>query len=184
LNHPLLKANRSCFTGETVEFSEAPKFLENEMKTSLVLLALSLIPAFASADSFNCNSSAIEHLHVRIQNNTDPALGTRTAAVLLVTDTEAAFGERTRIASNEVRQNGTYWTVDTTAYQSGTPGQAVGEYDKTELSQVQVYIPAFTYNEANKDGSEYPGHLFLFKAGETNDISQDIELGCIYNTKY
>jgi hypothetical protein len=153
------------------------------MKTSVVLLALALIPTFATADSFNCDSSATEHLHVLIQNNTDPTLGTRTAAVLLVTDTQADFGERTRIASKNIRQNGTYWTADTSAYQGGITGQAIGEYDKTELSQVQVYIPAFNYNEADKDGIEYAGHLFLFKAGETNDISQDIELSCVYNTK-
>ncbi len=154
------------------------------MKTSLVLLVLALLPSLSNADSFNCDSSGVEHLHVRIQNNTDPALGTRTAAVLLVTDTQAAFGERTLIVSRELKQNGTYWTVDISTDVSGVTGKTIGEYDKSELSQVQVYIPAFTYNEGEKDGAEYPGHLFLFKTGETNDISQDIELGCIYTTKH
>jgi hypothetical protein len=157
--------------------------LENKMKTSLVFLVLSLIPSFAFSDDFNCDSSASEHLHVHIQNNENAALGTRTAAVLLVTDTEAQYGSRTLVGSKTVVQNGAFWTVDTSDYSQTGPDKQIGDFDREELSKLQVYIPSFNFNEANKDGQEYAGHLFLFQAENTETFSQDVQLTCVYNTK-
>jgi hypothetical protein len=153
------------------------------MKTSLALLALSLVPTFTLADTFNCDSSALEHLHVRVQNNVEASEGTRTAAILLVTDNQATYGSRTLISNTTIIQNGAFWTVETSTKVGEDPGQQIGDFARSELSKVQVYIPGFDFNEADKDGHQYAGHLFLFKSDDTEMFSQDVQLSCIYTTK-
>jgi hypothetical protein len=148
-----------------------------------LILTLFLNPTLVFADSFNCDSSPVEHLHVRVQNNVEASQGTRTAAILLVTDNEATFGSRTLVSVKKITQNGAFWTVDTSLSPSGTPGQKLGNFERNEVSKVQLYLPTFDYNEANKDGEEYTGHLFLFKSDDTETFSQDVLLTCVYNTK-
>jgi hypothetical protein len=145
------------------------------MKSLLVLLAL--LPSLANADLFNCDSLSDEHLHVLVQNNVDPLVGTRTAELLTVTDTATS---EALINSTKILQNGAFWTVDTRSYTSDASVQ-VGDFDRKVLSQVQVYLPSFNFNENNKDQSHYTGYLLLYKNGETQTPAQSVELECIYS---
>jgi hypothetical protein len=154
------------------------------LKTSLIfLLALSIFPGFAAADNFNCDSSPTEHLHVLIQDKIDPDQGTRTAAVLLVTDTQATTESPLElINSTKITQNGAFWITDASVYAKDTNPVRIGDFERSQLSEVQIYLPTFNFNKANKNGSLYDGHLFLYKIGDTDIFSQNIELDCVYTT--
>lgn len=61
---------------------------------SLAILAFATLSASAHADGFECQT-ANGGLNVKIYNNTDPQVGTRVAAVMVVSDPAVGAGRKT-----------------------------------------------------------------------------------------
>jgi hypothetical protein len=148
----------------------------------LALLAMTSFAQSARADSFNCDSSAAEHVYVRVQDHVHAIDGTRSAAIVLVTDTNQDYGSRTLISSTDVAQNGADWTVPASDIGSNESATLLGDYALDDISQAQILIPGFDFNEGAKDEVTYTGHLYLYVGG-LSMYSQDITLSCVYLTK-
>jgi hypothetical protein len=141
------------------------------MKNTTYLLALTLVtiaPTLALADGFDCTgrNSGIE---VKIYNNTDPSMGTRTPAVLIVSDPSRDYGDRT-IATFKNDQitaegHGTYFattdtvdhrpTADAQVLQNSRLGHLENVLLKMNFSYAEEFLTDLTKKPESFSGSVY-----------------------------
>jgi hypothetical protein len=146
------------------------------MKFAILLASLMSLPAFA--DGFVCEN-AQQNLKVKVYNQTNPALGTRNAAAMILSDTSVNGGRKTiaKFTSEDglLKNNGPEYSahVDLRFSNSDRKGENIGGTKLGELSDINLNV-AFAYPDAIEDGIVIPGTLKLIRrSGDTITLSMD-----------
>ena len=127
------------------------------MKNAIVLLA-TLLSTTAFADGFICES-AEQNLKVHVYNQVQPELGTRSAAIMILSDTSVQAGRKTiaTFSSTDalLTNDGASYTakVDLRFNNSGRKGENIGGTKLGELKNVTLDV-AFSYSEPVEAGAE------------------------------
>ncbi len=136
------------------------------MKNAIVLLA-TLLSTTAFADGFICES-AEQNLKVHVYNQVQPELGTRSAAIMILSDTSVQVGRKTIATFNAtdalLTNDGASYSakVDLRFNNSGRKGENIGGTKLGELKNVILDV-AFSYNEPVEAGTEVAGQVTLQK---------------------
>jgi hypothetical protein len=131
---------------------------------SLIVIAAS---ATAQADGWVCTSDE-SSLNVKIYNQSQPELGTRNAAVLILSDANIGGGRKTiakfDAAESLVAQYGSTYTgkVDLRFNNTGRKGELIGGTKLGELALVHVLVD-FSYLAPLEHGEETSAELVLVK---------------------
>ena len=132
----------------------------------MILVGL-LGAASAQADGFVCDSVSRD-LTVKVYNHTDARVGTRTPAIMVVSDPRMSEGRKT-IATFEDAQgqlsskNTTYKAnVDLRYVTSNRKGELIGGTKLGELDEIQLEVD-FSYNEPLAAGESTKGVITLVK---------------------
>lgn len=148
------------------------------MKT-LLIATIALVSTAAHADGFRCSDSSREGLNVTVYNHTNPSEGTRNAAVMVVSDSNINFGNKTiarfQDANSTIANNGAYYVanVDLRYNDSSRKGELIGGTKLGFLDQIKLNVE-FSYAEPVEAGTTVPGTLSLVKRnGEVINIDMD-----------
>jgi hypothetical protein len=137
------------------------------MKAALTLIAGLVLSQSALADGFICESQE-QSLRIKAFHQTQPELGTRNAAVLIVSDPSINAGRKTIAtfhADNTLLSNsGAHYdaSVDLRFKASRRKGELIGPTKLGELQNIKLDV-AFTYVAPVADGQEMPGMVTLVK---------------------
>lgn len=144
----------------------------------IVLLSLFVLTGWAvHADGFDCQSAA-DDLNLKVYNYVEKEKGTRTAAVMVLSDPEVQRGRRTiarfRNATQTLLSHGALYTALVDSGVDGTTRS--GEYVLgTRLGYVDRFVVevAFNYSQPIQDGTKVPGELTLIK-NNGDEIYRDL----------
>lgn len=137
------------------------------MKLFFALMGLSMVSGSAYADGFVCVNKQ-EALVAKVYNQTQPQLGTRNAAVMVLSDSSVNYGNKTIARFSQT--NGTL-TNDSSLYtanvdhrfnDSGRKGELIGGTKIGALKFVVLDLD-FSYARPVADGAFVRGELFLVK---------------------
>lgn len=149
------------------------------MKSLLVTLALTL-SSMAMADGFKCEQ-ADHNINIKVFNSTDPSVGVRNAAVMVLSDSSVSYGRKT-IASftankRTLGQNGTSYmaVVDLRVSESNRSGENVLGTKLGQLKEIYVDI-AHNYSQPVEDGALTEGSVTLVKR---NGSVETFDLQCV-----
>ena len=137
------------------------------MKTALTLIAGLVLSQSALADGFICESQE-QGLRVKAFHKTQPELGTRNAAILIVSNTSINFGRKTIAtfsADNAVLSNKAAHydaSVDLRFKTSNRKGELIGPTKLGQLQNIKLDV-AFSYATPVADGAQMPGVVTLVK---------------------
>ena len=138
------------------------------MKTLFAVIGLALAsssPAFS--DGFVC-SSAEENLVVKIYNKTDPEAGTRTGAIMVLSDSSVGVGNKTiaKFTDSEgnlgSRSSVYSANVDLRFNNSGRKGELIAGTKLGELKNIIVDLD-FSYTRPLEAGEYVRGDMTLIK---------------------
>jgi hypothetical protein len=145
---------------------------------ALFVPALLMFATKAHADGFRCESQE-SSLYVQIYNHVTPSKGTRTGAVMVVSDSEYVDGKKTiyrfETAHSMIGSDGLTYTglIDLRTNNAGT------RYDMImgqQLSDVKylIFRVDFTYANPIKHGDKVDGTLIVVKRSK-EQISEEFE---------
>jgi hypothetical protein len=150
------------------------------MKKFAFVFAVSAVMAAstaARADGFNCQTVDGD-LNIKVYNHTDAADGTRSSAVMVLSDPAVGAGRKTIAKftdSNETLTNvgASYETrVDLRFNDSGRKGELIAGTKIGYLKTISVDV-AFSYNQPVSHGTELEGTLTLVKR-DGSEITRDL----------
>lgn len=140
------------------------------MKNAIALVA-ALIATPAFADGFVCESQS-KGLKVKVYNQTQPELGTRNAAIMVLSDMNVQAGRKTiatfKSTDSVLENDGALYTanVDLRFSESSRKGELIAGTKLGELDQVKLDV-AFSYAEPVQEGEELYGKVTLIKRDST-----------------
>jgi len=136
--------------------------------TNMALIFTAISSASAvMADGFKCRSRA-HKLDIQIYNSTNPAVGTRTPAIAIISDSDVAYGNRTIARYTPVRQP--IWgetsenyvgTVGDPSF-SGGSGENIAGTKLGKLDSIGVSVD-FSYGTPVPHGTYLRGKMTLVK---------------------
>jgi hypothetical protein len=141
---------------------------EGTTKMKKILTIATLLASTASfADGFRCQALD-EPLSVKVFNNTQPELGTRTGAVMIVSDLSVNAGRKTiavfRDGSETLGSKGATYTskVDLRFNDSGRKGELIAG---TKLGQIKTIVVDVDhqYNMPTVSGAEHDATMTIVK---------------------
>ena len=150
----------------------------NLVKT-LAVLAIATVSASAHADGFVCQTTD-GALNVKLYNNTDPSVGTRVGAIMIVSDPSVGAGRKTIAKftdSNGVlssRSSRYEANVDLRFSDSSRKGENILGTKLGQLDKIIADID-FSYDAPVAAGEEVSGSLVLVKR---NGDRINAELSC------
>ncbi len=118
------------------------------MKALLLAIALVSVSATAKADGFRCTSDSTS-LNVKIYNEVQPSAGTRNGAVMVLSNPEISFPNKTvatfTSAKGTLENSGSKYTgkVDLRVSESSRAGEFIG---KTRLGMLKNVVVALSFN--------------------------------------
>lgn len=133
---------------------------------STIVLGSVLVSASAQADGFRCSSES--GVGIQIYNQTQPGMGTRNAAVMILTDESVGHGRKTiaRFTSGEglvVQMGATYiGNVDLRFNNTGRKGEWIAGTKLGEVDKVVVDLD-FNYLSPLAHGEELGGEMTIVK---------------------
>jgi hypothetical protein len=145
-----------------------------------LILMLSVIAAPAMADGFECENLS-ENVRIQVYNEVQPSRGTRSSAVMVISDPSVKPGRKT-IAKFEAA-DGLLDKVDTAFVgkvdlrfsSSGRAGENLASTKLGEVDQVILDID-FHYSEPVEDEAALPGMLILkLRSGEYRQVPMACE---------
>jgi hypothetical protein len=152
------------------------------MKTFNILatLALAALSTAAHADGFNCQT-ADGSVNVKLYNNTDPSVGTRVAAIMVLSDPSISSGKKTIARFTDVNgtieSRGTTYVanVDLRFNDSSLKGR---NFLGTKLNNVDTITADifFSYNDPVAAGEEVKGSL---RIARRSGASIQADLSCV-----
>ena len=150
----------------------------NMKNLALVIMATLTLTASAYADGFYCAS---DELVVKVYNNTNPYVGTRNAAAMIISDPAVRYGNKTIARFSDANstlgnQGATYTAlVDLRYNDSARKGELLAG---TKLGQVKAIIldVAFSYVAPLAHGDETSGFLTIVKR-DGQEIQ--LEMNCV-----
>ena len=141
------------------------------MKTLLILTML--IGSSAFADGFVCYSSD-RSLKVKMLNHVEPAEGTRTGSVMIVSDQTISDGKKTTVVfdseEDTLTTDGTFWRGQVPEGVKG--GRNIVGTKLNQISTFDVQV-AYNYNRPVKSGAELSGELIVTKVNG-NKLHEDL----------
>lgn len=145
---------------------------------SLAIAALALISSStAFADGFVCKN---EDLAVKVYNHTQPEVGTRTAALMVISDRSVQAGRKTiarfQDSKGRISNKGARYTadVDLRYADSARAGENIGGTKLGELDTIELDVE-FSYAQPVAAGELVSGTLTLNKR---NGQVIELELEC------
>jgi hypothetical protein len=150
------------------------------MKTLITVIALALTATAAQADGFKC--SAVDgSLDVKVYNNVQPELGTRTAAKMVLSNPLVAYGNKT-IATFEdstglLSSEGAAYEakVDLRYAGSARKGELIAGTKLGQIDSLRLEVP-FSYNMPVEHGQRLRSALIIAKR---NGDSIDVDMDCV-----
>ena len=145
-------------------------------KVLVIVLALASTSAFA--DGFVCQTRN-NSLTVKAYNNTDASEGTRTAAIMVISDPEVKDGNKTIARFTETKGTVTSSSesytanVDLRESDSNKAGRLIGGTKLGQLDTIVLDVD-FSYAQPVENGAEIDGVLHLNKRGG-GEIALDVE---------
>lgn len=136
------------------------------MKQVLIATVVALMGLQARADGFKCQSES--GLNIKVFNHTHPAIGTRTAAIMVISDSAIGMGNRTIATFPESKgvlmSSSTVYLADVDLRMTGSrrAGELIGGTKLGELDQIKLSVN-FTYSEPIAAGEVVTGLLTLIK---------------------
>ncbi len=127
---------------------------------------LLLVTAQAQADGFICTTES--GLNVKIFNHTQPSMGTRTGAIMVVSDSSINAGNKTiatfKDLTGTLKSNSLIYTgkVDLRFNDSSRKGELIGGTKLGQLASIQMEL-GFSYLRPEKHGDFIRGSLDLNK---------------------
>lgn len=147
---------------------------------SMMIAALLMVGSFAHADGFKCYVEDYG-LNVKIMDHTSPALGTRNVAVMILSDENVQFGNKTiarfDAQSGTVSSSETSYTakVDLRFSDISRKGENVLGTKLGQLDTIKATVN-FWYNRPVRAGQEVSGTLSWVKRnGQTGRASMVCE---------
>lgn len=143
------------------------------MKALILSIAIAATSSIAQADGFVCSNDDIA---VKVYNNTEAKVGTRTAAVMVLSDRSVAAGRKTIArftdTNGRISQKGASYLadVDLRFSDSSRKGELIGGTKLGELDTIQLDVD-FSYAAPVEAGEMVDGTLTLNKRN-----GQQIEL--------
>jgi hypothetical protein len=145
------------------------------MKTLFVSLIVMMTASSAMADGFVCETLD-GSLNIKAYNHTAPEAGTRTGAILVLSDPAVQSGRKTIARFEDVEGNlsssGAEYVanVDLRFANSGRKGELILGTKLGQLDQVILDLD-YVYNHVSKDGEEVKGSLLLVKRNGDRIVS-------------
>lgn len=143
----------------------------------LLLTAILMIGSSAFADGFDCYSYEGD-LKVRVVNHTDPNVGTRVGAFMIVSDLSVSKGLKTiAVLSREagtLSSDGAVWIGDVSKAEGLKKGRNVGG-TKLGLVETLTLSVDHAYSDPIEDEAETTGRLIVKKVNQDVNV---IEMGC------
>lgn len=137
------------------------------MKALMTIAAVVMMAGVqAKADGFVCTSES--GLNIKVYNHTQPDLGTRTGAIMVVSDSSINAGNKTiatfkdvtgLLTSKELLYTG---KVDLRFNDTARKGELIGGTKLGELSKIMLNVN-FSYLHPVSYGEELSAHLYLVK---------------------
>lgn len=142
--------------------------METFMKSALIVIIALGFSGAALADGFVCHEHNDGAYVVEVYNNTNPSRGTRSAAIMILSDNTIQYGRQTIAvldgANGHLRNDSDRYVsrVDLRFKNSRRQGENLFG---TKLGQVDTIVldVAFSYGTPLKDGDELPGRVTIFK---------------------
>lgn len=153
------------------------------MKNITSILSITLLTAVAQASGFVCESTDGD-LRVRAYDQVQPELGTRSAAVMVLSDTTVSHGRKTIAkftnANQTLSSRSSVYTadVDLRFNDSGRKGEWIAGTKLGELSEIvlDVDFSYSPYSAQMQDGDETTAQLILEKR---NGEQLEIDMTCV-----
>jgi hypothetical protein len=137
---------------------------------NLMVATLLLISAPAFADGFVCQTSNGD-LDIKVYNNTDASQGTRTGAILVLSNPEESQGDQTiarfKDAKGTLSNSASTYTANVDLRfkdQSNKDALVAGQVTLADLDTVELYV-AFSYAQPVAAGDTVDGELTLNTRG-------------------
>lgn len=136
------------------------------MKNAIIALLTVISSTVALADGFVCTSES--GLNLKVYNHTDAAQGTRTASVMVISDSNVGAGNKTIAKFTDVKgtlnsQSQVYTAdVDLRFSDSNRKGELIGGTKLGQLAQIELAID-FSYSQPLNNGEETSAALTLTK---------------------
>jgi len=149
------------------------------MKKSIVVMLAVFMGTQAWADGFRCQSIDGD-LNVSVFNHTQPEIGTRVGAVMVLSDPSVKAGRKTIARFTGV--NGTLASdsltyiakVDLRFKDSRRKGELLAGTRLGQLAEIQLDVDGFTYLQPIADGDLVSGTLSLTKrSGDIIEVAMD-----------
>jgi len=145
------------------------------MKKLILSTAMMIMASTAAhADGFLCDNQE-GNLRIKVYHHTQPQLGTRNVAVMIVSDPTVADGRKT-IATFDADKalltssSATYTAnVDLRFSTSNRKGENVGGTKLGELDQIILHVD-YSFDNPVPAGSEVGGEAVLVRRGSASDI--------------
>lgn len=137
---------------------------------AILLTAVLAASLSAQADGFKCETES--GLNVQVFNHTSAEMGTRTGAMMVVSDTSIQYGNKTiakfsALKSTLTSKNLRYTAkVDLRVSESNRKGELISGTKLGYVSQVLLDV-AFSYSNPVAHGSEVPAVLTVVKRNGT-----------------
>jgi hypothetical protein len=137
---------------------------------AILLTAVLAASLSAQADGFKCETES--GLNIQVFNHTSPAMGTRTGSVMVVSDSNVQYGNKTiakftsqksTLTSKNLRYTA---KVDLRVSESNRKGELIAGTKLGYVSQILLDV-AFTYSSPISHGSEVPAVLTVVKRNGT-----------------
>jgi hypothetical protein len=151
------------------------------MKSLIVVAAVLGAASSAFADGFVCHATN-GSLTVLAYNNTNPSVGTRTAAVMVLSDPEANAGEKTIARFTDVKgtlsNSGASYMANVDLRfkdQKNKEALVAGKIALEDLDRVELDV-VFSYSQPVQAGETVEGTVYLFpRAGGQINVDANCE---------
>ena len=150
--------------------------------TAIAMISAAFLGSAAFADGFVCENQDAK-LRVKVYHQTQPAMGTRNAAVMVVSDPTVGQGHKTfaRFSSDNsllTSKSATYTgNVDLRFNDTGLKGKNIGGTKLGELDKIILTV-AYSFDAPVANGTPLEGDVVLVRrAGSNGDIN--IPVSCI-----
>ena len=150
------------------------------MKTAIFAAVMMVMGSMAFADGFVCDDAS-GNLRIQVYHQTQPTLGTRNAAVMIVSNPSAASGSKTlaKFTSDSAlltNSSSTYTAkVDLRFSNSNNKNADVAGTKLGELSNIILHVD-YSFNNPVHSGTELPGEAILSLRSGADDIR--LEMNC------
>lgn len=140
------------------------------MKNSIIVLLTMISSTAAMADGFICTSQS--GLNLKVYNHTSASQGTRTAAVLVISNSNVGAGNKVIAKFTDVKGTLTSKSqiytanVDLRFSDSNRKGELIGGTKLGELDQIELAID-FSYSQPLANGEETSAVLTLVKRNDS-----------------